>query len=68
MSKSTDQDHMFPTGEDLPLFSGAPVRAPARTFAPRLAAKQPNLLDLRPSFGAGEPTYAPVIDHIKEDA
>jgi hypothetical protein len=58
---------MFPTGEDLPLFSGAPVRAPARTSAPRPAATQPNLLDLRPSFGGGEPTYVPVIDCIKED-
>lgn len=61
MSKSADQDHMFPTGDDLPLFSGAPARAPVKTFAPRPAAKQPNLLDLRPSFGGGEPTYAPCM-------
>jgi hypothetical protein len=51
------QDHMFPAGDDLPLFSETPVKVAVRPFAPKPAAAQPSLLDLRPAFGAEEPTY-----------
>lgn len=51
------QDHMFPTGDDLPLFSETPVKVIDRPFAPQPVAAQPSLLDLRPTFGAEEPSY-----------
>lgn len=52
------QNHMFPDGEDLPLFSETPVKVADRPFTPKPTAAQPSLLDLRPTFGAKEPTYA----------
>lgn len=57
------QDHMFPDGEDLPLFSETPVRVADRPFSPRPVAAQPSLLKLRLAFGAEEPTYAAQEEH-----
>ena len=51
------QDHMFPGGDDLPLFSEAPVKVSVRPFNPKPHAAQPSLLNLRPTFGGEEPTY-----------
>ncbi len=48
---------MFPTGQDLPLFSGDPQSVQPDPFQPRLAARQLPLLEMRPRFGeevAGE--------------
>lgn len=42
------QAEMFPSGEDLPLFSGAPVRAQPGNFQPATSVKQDALFDLRP--------------------
>jgi len=53
------QPNFFPSGDDLPLFSGAPVRIEERPFNPQPAAEQPALLDLRPQFGVVEPQYQP---------
>lgn len=39
--------NFFPTGDDLPLFSGAPVAAACRPFVPAPVARQESLLDLR---------------------
>lgn len=51
------QDHMFPSGDDLPLFSETPVRVASRPFVPAPVAAQPSLIDLRPQFGGEEPSY-----------
>lgn len=40
--------HFFPSGDDLPLFSGAPAVAHDRPFVARPAALQNALFDLRP--------------------
>ena len=53
------QQHMFPTGDDLPLFSGAPPKATVKPFQPQAVAAQLTAFDLRPTFGAAEPTYTP---------
>lgn len=56
----TDQQQsMFPAGDDLPIFSGAPVRAATRRFDPQPESNQSALLDLRPTFGDVEPAYTP---------
>ncbi len=39
---------MFPSGEDLPLFSGALVSAKPGKFQPEAFAKQDAMFDLRP--------------------
>ena len=52
--------HMFPRGDDLPLFSGSvygPTQPPV--FVPEVTATQDSLLDLRPVLGSAEPTYQP---------
>ncbi len=53
------QPHMFPTGDDLPLFSGAPPKATVKPFQPQAVATQLTAFDLCPTFGAAEPTYTP---------
>lgn len=53
------QHTFFPDGEDLPLFSGAPVRSEQRPFTPQPIAEQPSLIDLRCRFGDVEPQYLP---------
>jgi hypothetical protein len=40
--------NFFPQGDDLPLFSGAPVRHNDRPFRPEDAPAQPAFFDLRP--------------------
>lgn len=51
--KPADQQQtMFPTGNDLPLFTEQPVQAKDRPFAPKPVAAQDSFLDLRPVFGA----------------
>lgn len=40
--------NFFPQGDDLPLFSGAPVRYNERPFRPEDVAAQPAFLDMRP--------------------
>jgi len=40
--------NFFPQGDDLPLFSGAPVRHNERPFRPEDASAQPAFFDLRP--------------------
>lgn len=55
--------HMFPRGDDLPLFSGS-VYGPSNppVFVPEVTATQDSLLDLRPVLGSAEPTYQPKLD------
>lgn len=56
----TDQQQtMFPAGDDLPIFSGAPMRVAAQHFDPQPESNQSALLDLRPTFGGVEPAYTP---------
>ena len=58
--------HMFPRGDDLPLFSGSvygPTNPPV--FVPEVTATQDSLLDLRPVLGSAEPTYQP--KHTEEN-
>lgn len=64
--KHATQDHMFPSGDDLPLFSETPVKATARPFSPAPVAPQPSLLDLRPQFGGQEPQYQPTQETPEE--
>ena len=52
--------HMFPKGDDLPLFSGSvygPTTPPV--FETEEEARQESMLDLRPQMGKAEPTYQP---------
>ena len=56
------QQSMFPAGDDLPLFSGAPVAVVARRFDPKPEPDQPAMLDLRPAFGGAEPAYSPELE------
>jgi len=57
---SNRQQSMFPHGDDLPLFSGAPVAGRKRHLRPEPnPATQPAMLDLCPVFGASEPDYTP---------
>ncbi len=58
-SAPSPQQEMFPAGEDLPLFSGAPPKATVRPFQPQATATQLTAFDLRPTFGDTEPAYAP---------
>jgi hypothetical protein len=37
---------MFPTGDDLPLFSGTPMRAQVEEFKPEAVEEQPTLFTL----------------------
>lgn len=53
------QHTFFPDGDDLPLFSGAPVRAEQRPFTPQPVAEQPSLIDLSFRFGEVEQQYLP---------
>ena len=46
------QPDLFPDGDDLPLFTGAPVRVEIKPFNPQPTSSQPALFDLRPQFGA----------------
>lgn len=46
-----NQPTFFPSGDDLPLFTGQPVKADVRQFDPKLVAAQESFLDLRPVFG-----------------
>jgi hypothetical protein len=39
--------NFFPAGDDLPIFSGAPVAVTVRPFVPTRVARQESLLDLR---------------------
>jgi hypothetical protein len=39
--------NFFPSGDDLPIFSGAPVAVAVRPFVPTPVARQESLLDLR---------------------
>lgn len=39
--------NFFPNGDDLPIFSGAPVAVAVRPFVPAPAVRQESLLDLR---------------------
>lgn len=57
--QQTNQQAMFPAGDDLPVFSGSPVRVAARRFDPKPEPGQPSMFDLRPAFGGDEPAYTP---------
>lgn len=60
MTDLNQQQSMFPKGDDLPLFSGAPVAVRERHFQPKpSSAAQPSMLDLRPVFGCDETSYKP---------
>ncbi len=50
------QADMFQDGEDLPIFSGALVQAKQQAAVPAAQA-QASMIDMRPAFGATEPTY-----------
>lgn len=65
--------NFFPQGDDLPIFSGAPVRHRERAFCPEDAAAQPAFFDMRPdpfnTLGGVLPTPSPteeVIDDTTE--
>ena len=57
MTRKTRQADMFQDGQDLPIFSGALVQAKQQAAAVPAAQAQPSLIDMRPAFGATEPTY-----------
>ena len=57
MTRKTRQADMFSDGEDLPIFSGALVQAKQQAAAAPTAQSQPSLIDMRPAFGATEPSY-----------
>lgn len=57
MTRKTRQADMFSDGEDLPIFSGALVQAKQQAAAVPAAQAQASMIDMRPAFGATEPSY-----------
>ena len=56
--------NFFPNGDDLPLFSGAPVVARERTFVPQAVAVQTAFFDLRPDPFATRSDEFPVAQPL----
>lgn len=50
----TRQAHMFPQGQDLPLFSQSPQRAKAQAYQPRAYHAQGSLAQCRICFDTGK--------------
>lgn len=59
-TQKSGQTMMFGAGEDLPLFSGTPARAPAETFNPPEVNRQETLWDMRPQMKGSEVEAPPV--------